>query len=372
MERFSKNLPLERMHAAREDGTIVGGAGAFPFELTVPGGARADGGRHGRRRRYPTHRRRGVLRAMMRAQLDDVHEREEPVALLWASEETIYGRFGYGMASLAGEIELAREYSAFARPFAPEGRVRFVEADEAAQLFPRVWNAVAAPHAGHALALEKLVGVPDPLRRARAGGRAQALRRARAGRPPRGLRRLPPQAEVGERRLELASSRCVEAVALDGRPTAEIWRYLFDIDWAARIGAFLLPVDHPLFFLLANPRRLRFRFVRRSLGAARRRRRRALGARLCGRRRGRVRRGRRLLPVERGPLAARRRRRRSGRRRRRSCAATSPRSARPTSAAFGFSELAARGRVEELRRGAAARADAMFASERAPWCPEIF
>ena len=37
MERFSKNLPIERMHAASENGTIIGGAGAFPFELTVPG-----------------------------------------------------------------------------------------------------------------------------------------------------------------------------------------------------------------------------------------------------------------------------------------------------------------------------------------------
>ena len=40
--------------------------------------------------------------------------------------------------------------------------------------------------------------------------------------------------------------------------------------------------------------------------------------------------------------------------------------------AFSFSELVRGGRVEELRRGAAARADAMFAAERAPWCPEIF
>jgi predicted acetyltransferase len=40
--------------------------------------------------------------------------------------------------------------------------------------------------------------------------------------------------------------------------------------------------------------------------------------------------------------------------------------------AFGFSELVRGGRVEELRRGAAARADAMFAAERAPGCPEIF
>ena len=37
MERFSRNLPIERMHAAWESGKIVGGAGAFPFEMTVPG-----------------------------------------------------------------------------------------------------------------------------------------------------------------------------------------------------------------------------------------------------------------------------------------------------------------------------------------------
>ena len=40
--------------------------------------------------------------------------------------------------------------------------------------------------------------------------------------------------------------------------------------------------------------------------------------------------------------------------------------------AFSFSELVRAGRAEELRRGAAARADAMFRGARAPWCPEIF
>ena len=38
LERFAKVLPFDRMHAAFEGETIVGGAGAFPFELTVPGG----------------------------------------------------------------------------------------------------------------------------------------------------------------------------------------------------------------------------------------------------------------------------------------------------------------------------------------------
>ena len=49
----------------------------------------------------------------------------------------------------------------------------------------------------------------------------------------------------------------VEAVALDGRPTAELWRYLLDIDWSARTTASLMPVDHPLWWLLAAPRRMR-------------------------------------------------------------------------------------------------------------------
>ena len=57
----------------------------------------------------PTHRRRGILRGMMRAQLDDVHQRGEPVACLWASEDTIYGRFGYGLASLSGDLDIAKK-----------------------------------------------------------------------------------------------------------------------------------------------------------------------------------------------------------------------------------------------------------------------
>src|SRR6266571_3071854 len=74
----------------------------------------------------PTHRRRGVLRAMMRAHLDDAHRRGEQIAALWASEETIYGRFGYGAAALAGEVKIPRERVAFASPYERLGTVRLV------------------------------------------------------------------------------------------------------------------------------------------------------------------------------------------------------------------------------------------------------
>ena len=324
---------------------------------------------------FPTHRRRGVLRAMMRAQLDDVHARGEPLALLWASEDTIYGRYGYGMASQCADVSIPKEFSSFARPLEREGTMRIVDADEALKLFPRVWDAVRRRTPGmlsrtrNWWELRVLFEPPEAAAGARAGRSASSS--SSATDDPRATRSTgtsrSSRTAISTRRLQV-----VEAVALDGRPTAEIWRYLLDIDWAARITASLLPVDHALWWLLATPRRMRPRigdglWVRLvDVGAA-------LSARSVRRRRSRrPRRDRRVLPVERRPLA---------------CLPTARRSARRPPAqlrldvstlgstylgAFSFSELVRGGRVEELRRGAAARADAMFAAERAPWCPEIF
>ncbi len=370
MERFSQNLPIERMHAARENGAIVGGAGAFPFELTVPGalvptaGVTVVG-------TFPTHRRRGVLRAMMRAQLDDVHERGEPLALLWASEDTIYGRFGYGMASAAGEVSIPKEHSAFARPLEREGTLRIVERDEALALFPRVWDRVRRT-------------TPGMLGRTRnwweyrilfelPGGGEEGPKRLvlleRDGRPEGyAIYRHKMRWDEGVSNGEL---QVVEAVALDGRPTAELWRYLLDIDWAARITASLLPADHPLWWLLATPRRMRFRigdglWVRLvDVGAA-------LSARTYATD------GAVVFDVidDFCPWNAGIWRLSNGRARR---ATSSPQlrlDVRELGSVylggFTFSQLVRGGRVEELRRGAAARADALFATTRAPWCPEIF
>jgi predicted acetyltransferase len=372
MERFSKNLPIERMHACRENGAVIGGAGAFPFELTVPGGVVPTAGVTvvGT---FPTHRRRGVLRAMMRAQLDDVHARGEPLALLWASEDTIYGRFGYGMASVAASVSVPKEASAFARPLERQGTLRIVDREEALVLFPRVWNRVRRQTPG-------MLGrtrnwweyriLFEPPGGGQEGGPKRFVVLERDGRPEGYAiyRHKPKWDGVSEPEDEL---QVVEAVALDGRPTAEIWRYLLDIDWSVRITAHLLPADHPLWWLLAHPRRMRFRvgdglWVRLvDVGAA-------LSAR------GYATDGTVVFDVvdDFCPWNAGRWRLSRGRARR----TTAPAHLRCDVTALGsaylggftFSQLLRGGRVEELRRGAAARADAMFAAERAPWCPEIF
>ena len=257
LERFNQVLPFERMHAAWDEGEIVGGAGAFPFLMSVPGGEIACGGISvvGV---YPTHRRRGVLRSMMDEQLRDIHEREEPIAALWASEETIYGRFGYGLASWCGEMHLPRTWTAYAQPLDRRGRVRFVTPEEAATFFPPI---------AEALLRER----PGVFRRSEAWWTLRTLRmpEEEAGNPKRfalleidgvpqayAIYRQFPQFEGG---VSAARLQVIEVVGATPQATAEIWRFVLDIDWYATLEASLLPPDHALFSLLATPRRAQYR-----------------------------------------------------------------------------------------------------------------
>jgi predicted acetyltransferase len=163
----------------------------------------------------------------------------------------------------------------------------------------------------------------------------------------------------------------VEAVALDGRPTAEIWRYLLDIDWAVRTTASLLPVDHPLWWLLAAPR-----YMKPRIGDGLWARLVDVGEALSARSYATD--GTVVFDVVDAfcPWNAGRWRLSGGRARRTTASAQLRLDVNTLGCAylggFTFSDLLRGGRVEELRRGAAARADAMFAAERAPWCPEIF
>ena len=369
LERFVHTLPHERMHAAFEDGAIVGGAGAFPFELSVPGGSLPCGGVTAVGV-HPTHRRRGVLRSMMDAQLRDIHERGEPIAALWASEETIYGRFGYGIAAWSGELRIPHEWDAFAQPLEQAGTARFVTPEEARELFPPIYEAVRKERPG-------------------------MMSRSEAWWEDRHLR-LPEEESSAPRRfvvLELdgepqayavyrthfgfeggsASSRLVAREVFGATPQAmaAMWRFLLDVDWMAVVEASLLPPDHPLFLLLGTPRRVRYRmadglWVRLV----------DLPAALAGRTYG-----------EGGPLVLEVRdavcewndgrwRLEGG-----ACerADAEPDLALDVGAlgsaylgAVSFAQLREALRVEELREGAIERADALFAWRPLPWCPEIF
>jgi predicted acetyltransferase len=369
IERFLSLLELERMRAAFEDDEVIGGAGSYAFDLSVPGGSLPGAG-VAFVGVYPTHRRRGVLRALMHTQLMDLHERGEPIAVLWASEETIYGRFGYGLASWSGEVKIPRAWGDYARPLERRGRARFVTQEEAKELFPPVWEALR----------RERPGVPSrsaawwALRRLRMPEEEKANPRRFVVLALDGvieayaIYRTHPDwtAGVSNARLEV-----LEAVGATPRGTAEVWRFLLDVDWTATIESSRVPPDHPLFLLLATPRRSQYR-----LGDALWVRLVDVGAALSGRAYAAD--GTLVFEVQDAvcPWNAGRWKLEHGR---------ASRTDEPADIALdvdalgsgylgavSFASLRDALRLEELREGAVRRADVMFGWRPLPWCPEIF
>jgi predicted acetyltransferase len=123
---------LDRSLGLFDGERVAATSGIYSLEMTVPGGAVVPTAGITWITVAPTHRRRGVLTAIMRRQLDEVHAQErEPVAALWAAESSIYGRFGYAPASWRGgwtgrteRLRLRRDVDT------GSGQVRLVEVDE--------------------------------------------------------------------------------------------------------------------------------------------------------------------------------------------------------------------------------------------------
>jgi predicted acetyltransferase len=131
---------LDRTLGVVEDGRWVGTAAAYTFDLTLPGGTTAPAAGVTAVGVLPTHRRQGVLTALMDRQLDDVAERGEPLAILGASEAVIYGRFGYGVATHFAKAEIDSRRADFVTPPSVSGRIRLVSKDEAAKILPGLWD----------------------------------------------------------------------------------------------------------------------------------------------------------------------------------------------------------------------------------------
>src|SRR5437773_6826006 len=130
---------FDRTLAVFEGEEMVATAGIFSYEMTVPGGTLPCGGVT-RVSVVTTHRRRGLLTAMMRRQLDDMQERGEPLAALYASEAPIYGRFGYGLSTYQAAVDIDRSHGAFANKIPAGGRLSMVDVPTGVHEFTRVWD----------------------------------------------------------------------------------------------------------------------------------------------------------------------------------------------------------------------------------------
>ncbi len=230
----------DRALGVLEGDTLVATARSFGTRTAVPGGAVLDlaavtgvGVRADRTRR-------GLLSALMRAQLDDLVAREEPLAALHATQARIYGRFGYGIATRARALSV-RPGRAF-RPAVPVGEVHVVDAGS------------AEPAAVH-----------ERLALARPGGIERSPRWWAGAAAMQERDRLLMLAAVhtgagGPDGFAVAEVRDGSVLAVHDLHAAEpaaaagLWRFLLGVDLVERVTAVRRPLDEPLELLLADPR----------------------------------------------------------------------------------------------------------------------
>ncbi|MGO4343795.1 GNAT family N-acetyltransferase, partial [Pedococcus sp. 2YAF34] len=127
--------------------TPVGTVNSWIAPLTVPGGAAVGSWAISNVTVAPTHRRRGIARALLGAELRTAHALGVPLAILTVSESVIYGRWGFGPATFATEWRVDTKRVRWVGP-ATTGRLSFTEPAAYRETGRDVLRAVMARRAG--------------------------------------------------------------------------------------------------------------------------------------------------------------------------------------------------------------------------------
>jgi predicted acetyltransferase len=237
-----------RSHAVFDGETMIGTGQLLSRRIVLPGAGPAPAGAVTSIGVAPGHRRRGVLSMIMRAQLELLHETGESLAILWASEGGIYGRFGYGPGARHVEISVPRG-TAFRRDVVVDPEpVREVPRERALPLIRDIYDRVWHTRAG---CLDRTDSswefhlFDQPGRRDGQTGfrfavhpQAYAVYRTKPDWQARGPR---------------ATVTVHEIIAATPAAYAAILRYLLDIDLVGEV-VLRMGTDEPLVHMLADPR----------------------------------------------------------------------------------------------------------------------
>ena len=243
-EQGSKLFPLDRTIVAVEGDRLVGHTKDTTMTLTVPGRRTVEVSGVAAVAVAPTHRRRGILRAMY----TELHRRTEaaglPLTIFTASEGGIYRRFGYGPAVVEQDITVDRRFAEFL-PTAPDpGGVELTSLDDAITLMPGIYDrwqrlvpgAQARPHAAW---LIELVG---------SGGQAALF----ALTHPDGYALY----RYDRSDPHNLTAEVVELRAITAEAHAALWRALLGLDLTRTVTA-RISGDDPLPHLLTDSRLVR-------------------------------------------------------------------------------------------------------------------
>jgi predicted acetyltransferase len=246
---------LDRTRVAFENGRIVGVSRTYSFELTMPGGSLLPAAAVSWVSVQPTHRRRGILTRMMAAMHEDARDRSEAAAILTASESSIYGRFGYGVAAWNLRLAADRVHIAFSPRDRDAGTMRLVDKDEAKGALPELYERARLTRAG-------MVTRPSfwwdqvywDSFIARTKACFFAIHTDASGHDDGyvvyGISAEGPPG-TGKRELTI-----IDMQAESSATQIELWRYVFGVDLVDSVATILSPVDDPLRHVVVDSRRV--------------------------------------------------------------------------------------------------------------------
>jgi predicted acetyltransferase len=251
-------MEVDRTFAVADGDRIVGTAASFSFAMALPGGGSLPMAGVTMVGVLPTHRRQGMLRALMDALVDQALDREEPLAGLTASEATIYRRFGFGVAagfqSLAVDVRrLGELVPPAARPV--PGRMRLVTEAEAAVALPAAWERHwrrSPGELGRKPSWWPALAVDPEHERDGGSPRYVAVHDDADGQPDGFVVYRLSLERAGPRTLQV-----VDMAAADDDVEWALLRYLFDVDLVESVQWPAAPDGHPLPWAAADRRAVR-------------------------------------------------------------------------------------------------------------------
>ncbi len=253
--QITKLLEPGRTVAAFVGRQLVGTADAVTSRLTLPGGALVGHAAVTHIGVLPSFTRKGVATRLMRHQLRDIAERGEVVATLRASEATIYGRYGYGVASSSQTVEVQTARATLRAGVGAGGPVRLLDAADAWDVLPGIYAENRPSRAG---TIDRPQVWWQGLRM-RTESRSGPFYVAVHGDPgsESGFVRYRP---VDTEKWFVSDQRTI-VVEDFFAPTTEAYlgllRFLLALDLVDRVVFWMLPVDDPLPLLLVDRRAVR-------------------------------------------------------------------------------------------------------------------
>ncbi len=234
------------------DDRLVGTADAVTSRLTLPGGAVVSHAAVTHIGVLPSFTRRGLATDLVRHQLRDVAARGEVVATLRASEATIYGRYGYGVASSTQSVEIQTARAALRPDIAPGGPVRLLDPSDTWDILPRIYSE-HRPRRPGTIDRPAVWWQGARLRSEFSSGPAYVAVHGIPGSESGFARYRPIDTEkwfIGDQRTIVVEDFFA--------PTVDAYlgllRFLFGLDLVDRVIFWMLPVDDPLPLLLLDRR----------------------------------------------------------------------------------------------------------------------